>query len=304
MATAGKTARRRVRDVPHVPGVPGVPQVPGVPNVPGVPGVPGVPHARRHTAMRSAMVSTSTAARATEAPSRPAPQPTGETILSIARQHIGEQYILGARAPLSNGQWKGPWDCAEFTSWCVYQASGVLFGVRPQHDPVLADAYTGFWADQARAAGATVPIEEAARIPGACLLRFPATGKIGHIAFADGEGGTVEAHSTARGVSAHQISGRRWDCGVLVPGISYFRSETPIRIREAPPVMRLTTPMTRGDKVLAVQKRLAALGYHPGALDGVFGPQTESAVAMFQADKGIVPDGEVGPATLKALQLQ
>jgi peptidoglycan hydrolase-like protein with peptidoglycan-binding domain len=36
--------------------------------------------------------------------------------------------------------------------------------------------------------------------------------------------------------------------------------------------------------------------------DGVYGPRTELAVAAFQRSQGtLVPDGEAGPATLKAL---
>ncbi len=38
----------------------------------------------------------------------------GREILDIALLHVGEDYILGARAPLNNANWRGPWDCAEF----------------------------------------------------------------------------------------------------------------------------------------------------------------------------------------------
>lgn len=78
---------------------------------------------------------------------------TGDDVLAIARPHIGEVYKLGARAPMANSGWTGPWDCAEFVSWCVYQASGILFGTQPRNDPVRADAFTGFWAEQTREAG-------------------------------------------------------------------------------------------------------------------------------------------------------
>jgi hypothetical protein len=77
-------------------------------------------------------------------------------------EHLGEQYILGARAPMGDAGWHGPWDCAEFASWCVFQASGILFGVQPRHDPMLADAYTGYWGEQARADSAMITPEAAA----------------------------------------------------------------------------------------------------------------------------------------------
>ena len=46
-----------------------------------------------------------------------------------------------------------------------------------------------------------------------------------------------------------------------------------------------------------------ALGYGvgPKGIDGVFGQDTSTAVKVFQAERGLIPDGEVGAATLAAL---
>ncbi|WP_442914149.1 peptidoglycan-binding protein [Kribbella sp. NBC_00359] len=57
----------------------------------------------------------------------------------------------------------------------------------------------------------------------------------------------------------------------------------------------------RGDDVAALQQRLTDLGYFSGAVDGVFGYKTESAVRRFQRAKGLVVDGVAGPATQQAL---
>lgn len=56
-----------------------------------------------------------------------------------------------------------------------------------------------------------------------------------------------------------------------------------------------------GPAVTAVQQRLQAAGFSPGAIDGKFGPGTESAVKMFQRSKGLAVDGIVGPKTAAAL---
>lgn len=229
---------------------------------------------------------------------------TGDDVLRIARAHIGEPYVLGARAPMANPDWAGPWDCAEFVSWCVFRASGVLYGTQPRHDPMLADAFTGVWADQAEAGRHKISLEEAAGIAGAAVLRKPAAGRIGHIVLSDGRGGSVEAHSSARGVVSDTLSGRRWDFGVLVPGLRYFRNDVPVDV--APPplsVLRLTQPPMRGAAVQFVQQRLLDLGLPVGKADGIYGPQTAHAVRMFQAGHGLVADGEAGPATLAALGL-
>jgi hypothetical protein len=50
-----------------------------------------------------------------------------------------------------------------------------------------------------------------------------------------------------------------------------------------------------------VQRRLAALGFDPGPIDGRYGPMTKAAVQAFQRSKGLVPDGIVGSLTRQAL---
>jgi len=207
------------------------------------------------------------------------------------------------RARRANAAWKGPWDCAEFASWCLYQATGILYGTEPRDDAVKADAYTGFWVDQAERDGATIPIADAAAIPGAFLLRRPGTNGIGHIVISDGGGATVEAHSSADGVIRGTVAGRRWDFGILVPGVGYVRSERPIKVVDDVHTLRVTQPLMRGAVVKQLQELLNSRGFPAGTSDGVYGPQTAHAVQMFQAANGLVPDGEAGAETLNVLNL-
>ena len=64
--------------------------------------------------------------------------------------------------------------------------------------------------------------------------------------------------------------------------------------------------MRRGDKapeVVDLQRRLAATGFDPGPVDGLFGPHTEAAVKAFQARYGnLAADGVAGPLTLAAIR--
>ncbi|MGH7807282.1 MAG: peptidoglycan-binding protein [Thermodesulfobacteriota bacterium] len=227
-----------------------------------------------------------------------------DLILDLASKHLGEQYVLGARAPMTDSNWKGPWDCAEFVSWCIYQTSGILYGTEPQNDPVRADAFTGFWTQQARRDNAIISIEDAAKIPAACLLRAPGSQRTGHIVFSDGKGGTIEAHSSKTGVIRNTVSGRRWDFGVLVPGVNYLMNEKPVEIVQPKIILRVTSPFMKGPLVQKVQEILADKGYHPGDIDGIYGPQTESAVLEFQNDNGLVPDGEVGKTTFESMGIE
>jgi N-acetylmuramoyl-L-alanine amidase len=55
-----------------------------------------------------------------------------------------------------------------------------------------------------------------------------------------------------------------------------------------------------GDDVVALQSRLAELGFTPGKVDGIHGPATDAAVRAFQAALGLETDGTVGPETMRA----
>jgi peptidoglycan hydrolase-like protein with peptidoglycan-binding domain/DNA invertase Pin-like site-specific DNA recombinase len=55
-------------------------------------------------------------------------------------------------------------------------------------------------------------------------------------------------------------------------------------------------------RVREVQRRLRALGYRLGPVDGLFGPRTRSAVRLFQHTLGTRPTGVVSPSTLALLR--
>jgi peptidoglycan hydrolase-like protein with peptidoglycan-binding domain len=57
----------------------------------------------------------------------------------------------------------------------------------------------------------------------------------------------------------------------------------------------------KGNRVAAVQTKLAKLGYDPGPADGLFGAKTDTAVRKFQSDKSLAVDGVVGNQTVAAL---
>ena len=60
----------------------------------------------------------------------------------------------------------------------------------------------------------------------------------------------------------------------------------------------LASPAMQGDDVLLLQKRLFELGYEEvGALDGIFGKMTQSAVMSFQQNNNLEVDGYVGDKT-------
>jgi peptidoglycan hydrolase-like protein with peptidoglycan-binding domain/DNA invertase Pin-like site-specific DNA recombinase len=54
--------------------------------------------------------------------------------------------------------------------------------------------------------------------------------------------------------------------------------------------------------VRALQRTLRRLGWRPGRVDGLFGPQTEMAVEGLQGAVGVAVDGVVGPRTRQAIR--
>lgn len=214
--------------------------------------------------------------------------------------------MLGARAPLTNPNWRGPWDCAELASWCAFQAYGVVFGCYGS-SPRKADAYSGKWYEDARDEGTLITSREAMDMPGAIIGRRPKRSggrliRMGHIAISLGGGRTVEARGKRYGVvTTEHASARRWDFGALIPGAAYDGGV--VVPGGGDRILRVASPFMRGEDVRAVQDRLLAIGINPGTIDGIYGEDTETAVLAFQTQEGITVDGEVGADTAEALEL-
>ncbi|MGP1375524.1 MAG: peptidoglycan-binding domain-containing protein [Almyronema sp.] len=68
--------------------------------------------------------------------------------------------------------------------------------------------------------------------------------------------------------------------------------------RGARPTLRLNS---EGEPVIELQALLKLLGYYTGAVNGVYGEETQTAVAQFQQAAELSVDGIVGPATWNRL---
>jgi hypothetical protein len=228
----------------------------------------------------------------------------GDDIVILGDKHVGEPYVLGTLVPKDDANYTGPWDCAEFVSWLYYQTFGILYGcANNQGNPHTADACSDYWGRDANELGHIITIEEAKSTPGAAILRLAGNGEIGHIVVSDGNGGTVEAHGRADGVTNSVVDGRRWDMGILVPGVTYNPNPTlPFR----PPsiiIYRLTHPNMVSPEVGKIQTALTQRGFDTNGIDNIFGENTFNAVKLFQNSVGLNPDGEVSALTAAALDV-
>ena len=133
-----------------------------------------------------------------------------------------------------------------------------------------------------------------------------------------------------RGEAVRDLQKRLTQCGCPVTLDGYFGEETSAAVREfqarrgvrvdgicgsetwgaliessyalGDRLLYIRAPMLRGDDVTELQQRLNALGFDAGREDGIFGPDTESALRRFQRERGLEqPDGVCGPETVTAL---
>jgi hypothetical protein len=120
------------------------------------------------------------------------------------------------------------------------------------------------------------------RFPGSSIFRVPNVGQKGEAWNLDYAGESPLPHFPE--------DGTRFDPAALV--LPEFTEE----LRRGP-----KGPASRVARVKLVQRALAARGFDPGPIDGVFGEDTESAVRRFQIVNALTPDGAVGPKTWVAL---
>jgi hypothetical protein len=99
--------------------------------------------------------------------------PSGRGIFERGVEHVGEQYVH-VLVPKDESEYRGPWDCSEFVSWCVFQEAGILYGCdNDRGHPASVKAFTGYWERDARDLGRRISWERAAGIVGAIVLRYP-----------------------------------------------------------------------------------------------------------------------------------
>lgn len=137
-------------------------------------------------------------------------------------------------------------------------------------------------------------IEQEELKPGDFVFRIDKTGRAHHIGYViDQSFNIVEAKGRDYGVVKSSL--KNWDAYGRPP---YFRDENG---NENKRLLYLKKPYMTGEDVKAVQAALAQKGYRAVKADGIFGPVTNKAVCLFQANAQLEVDGIVGPKTLAAL---
>lgn len=110
--------------------------------------------------------------------------------------------------------------------------------------------------------------------------------------FAEGTIEAVKAFQKAKGLDVD---------GIVGPNTWRSLYEAGYRLGDR--ILFLRRPMMRGEDIAELQSRLNSLGFDPGKVDGIFGPETESAVIDFQQNRHLAEDGKVGPEVVTEVRL-
>lgn len=214
--------------------------------------------------------------------------PIGDALIKVGMEDLGIQEWPGAKhnpAVIAFGKQAGiDWFTKDEIPWCAIWVNAKLAEVGvPGTVSAMAKSFLKW--------GRSVPINEAR--PGDIAVTDrgsdPAAGHVFIIAGINGN--TVEALGGNQGNSvsivpnylSKIISVRRWD-GVM-------QSNRPTLRQGA-----------KGPFVTDLQSQLRDLRYFAGAVDGHFGPLTETAVLAFQAANNLTTDGVVGAKTWKTIE--
>jgi cell wall-associated NlpC family hydrolase len=210
--------------------------------------------------------------------------PVVSDFVDICLRQRGDRYQWGAKPPPSDPN-PTAFDCSGLIWWALARLR-VPF---PQ----------GSWLQLQECERRKTMIEPYGRaftIQGALLFRHD-TPADGHVAVSLGNGSTMEARGKQYGVNEWPSKQRHWTHAAYVPGLRYgvVRPEP----KRWPGRFIMQPPQMRGSDVRRWQERMRARGW-PIAADGVYGPASERACRQFQADKGLLADGVVGPETWHA----
>lgn len=127
--------------------------------------------------------------------------PSVEVMVQAALAQKGKAYVYGAEVKASDTHAKA-FDCSELVEWAVSQAGGYI--------PDGSQAQREY----CRKHKTTLPVEEAIKTRGALLFTDS------HVAISLGDGMTIEAANSKKGVCSLKAAGRGWKEAGLVPGLS------------------------------------------------------------------------------------
>lgn len=206
---------------------------------------------------------------------------------------------LGAQI---GGKWIGHkvWDCSGLTKYCAE-----MLGIKTYHHGTNSSYRDDCQAKGAKTANMKLPV--------GAWVYTGTTANRGHIGIVVDDEYVIEAQGTRAGVVKSKLSLKKWTWWGLGKGLTFdfipggAKQETTKTTTQTQKTTTSKIPTystirrgDRGELVTQCQRLLSKAGSNL-AIDGIFGPGTQSAVRAFQKKNGLVVDGIVGPKTWGAL---
>ncbi len=178
----------------------------------------------------------------------------------------------------STSKWRDPdtyWtrDCARWFDTMAADCSGGIVGAFRKHGTYRDRTANTFFRECTK----TGRIEDLPEVPGLCVWRK------GHIGVYAGDGVIMEFRGTEYGCVKTRVKSRNFTHYGYLKDIDYNSASSavssPLPTEER--IVGLTSPLTRGDDIRALQELLNSWGYKSGKADGVFGKNSEAALMSF-----------------------
>ncbi len=142
---------------------------------------------------------------------------TGQDVINVGQQHLGEDYFWSYRVnnnnpndrtyaimpdtALNNANYAGPWDCAEFVTYCVYRAYGLKYGlINSTEGTSFQESSAASWLQDATSLTSQfteITLSAARDTVGAILIATSGS----HVALSAGDGRILEANVDRTGSS-------------------------------------------------------------------------------------------------------
>lgn len=227
-----------------------------------------------------------------------------EQLLAVARGELGYSEDPPGSNKTKYGAWYGQQDawCGVFVSWCADQSGNT--------DVIPRFAYTPSGAAWFQQRG------RFSRSPIAGSIAFydlAGMGRISHCGIVESVsvgGGWYAIEGNTNGAASRTGGQVRRNYRTTVGttrggfGLPSWASQTPaVEPAIGYPTIRLgSTGAAVRLAQAALSRALVARNRAPIAIDGQFGPATGTAVEWFQSQRGLAPDGVVGPLTWNVLR--
>lgn len=183
-------------------------------------------------------------------------------------------------------------DCSPWIGGYAADCSGLLVGACRSVKASFGDVSSKGWINSCKKQG---NMKDMPDVAGLVLWRE------GHVGLYIGDGMQIEARGTDYGVVVSPVDTQKWTKWGYSEHFIYEEPEPVPTVWTVSRILKLVSPMMKGDDIKELQRRLKAEGHDAGNPDGIFGDKTKKAVEAYQKAVKLTVDGKAGKNTITKL---